>query len=637
MTRIPFRSVGFVLAAALFAGACTESTGPDGTPTDLTVRAYVDADGSGTFNAGDAPLAGVTVTATGSDGTTVQAQTDAQGAALFAGLAPGGYLLSMTGAAPAGAVLASASTPVVLATSQGGAATAEFRFAYIPGTISGVLYRDENGNNQFDAATDLPAPGITVQLFAGATAAGTPVATTTTSASGAYSFATVRPGTYTLRFVAPPGITIVGGTDQQVTVGANTPATLAVRFTGNLTIPIAQAKTRPVGSNVTVEGVVTTTLGEFTSTGTPPSGNIYLQDASAGIQVFGIPVSEGLVPGDSVRITGTIGTFSGETQITTPGVTVTKLGTRPQKTPQVVSGTELASRGLEGSLVRVNGLTVLGVGTQATTTSSFNVTVQAADGTIFTVRVEGRTNVERPLFVVGQTYNITGIAAAFTAGGVTSEQLKPRSTADVVRVSPSTIAEVKTAAVGSEVSTRGVVTTTLGEFTSTGSPAVGNLYIQDATGGIQVFGVPVSQGLVPGDSVTVSGTLGTFSGELQITTPNLAVSKVGTGTVPAPQVITGAQLASRAFEGSLVRVNDLVVNTVGTQSTTNSSYNVTVTAPDGTNFTVRVEGRTNLERTAITVGATYDFVGIATAFSSGTPAVVVEQLKPRSTADLIPS
>jgi predicted extracellular nuclease len=159
--------------------------------------------------------------------------------------------------------------------------------------------------------------------------------------------------------------------------------------------------------------------------------------------------------------------------------------------------------------------------------------------------------------------------------------------------------------------------------------------VQDRTGGIQVFGVPVSQGLVPGDSVTVSGTLGTFSGELQITTPNLTVNRVGTGTVPAPQVITGAQLASRAFEGSLVRVNDLVITTVGAQSTAASSYNVTATAPGGTTFTIRVEGRTNLERTAFTVGAEYDVVGIAAAFSSG--GVTTEQLKPRSTADLIPS
>jgi hypothetical protein len=150
-----------------------------------------------------------------------------------------------------------------------------------------------------------------------------------------------------------------------------------------------------------------------------------------------------------------------------------------------------------------------------------------------------------------------------------------------------------------------------------------------------VFGVPVTQALVPGDSVTVSGTTAVFSGELQITTPNVVVTRVGAGTVPAPQEITGAQLASRAFEGSLVRVNALTVTSVGTQSSATSSFNVGVTAPDGTAFTVRVEGRTNLERTAFTVGSSYDFVGIATGFASGSNPTV-EQLKPRGTADVIP-
>src|SRR5688500_20230002 len=94
MTRMHFRSVGLALAAMLFAAGCEESTGPDGAPTDLTVRVYVDADGSGSFNAGDTPVAGATVTATGDDGAAVTAQTDAQGAAVFAGLRAGTYSLA---------------------------------------------------------------------------------------------------------------------------------------------------------------------------------------------------------------------------------------------------------------------------------------------------------------------------------------------------------------------------------------------------------------------------------------------------------------------------------------------------------------------------------------------------------------
>ncbi|HEV3049992.1 MAG TPA: SdrD B-like domain-containing protein, partial [Longimicrobium sp.] len=461
---MPFRSVGLLLAAALFAAGCEESTGPAGEPTDLTVRVYVDADGSGHFNTGDTPVQGVTVTATGDDGTTATAQTDAQGAAVFAGLGAGTYTLAMTGPTPAGAVLTTASQPLFTASSLGGEGSAEFRFAYFPGSVTGVLYRDENGNGTFEPASDYVAPGVGVQLFAGTTATGTPMATTTTTNSGAFTFAGVRPGTYTVRFDVPAGVNVVGGATQQVTVAASTPATLQARFTGNLVIPIIQAKARPVGSSATVEGVVTTTLGEFTSSGTPPNGNIYVQDATGGIQVFGILVSQGLVPGDSVRVTGTVGTFSGETQIAGPGITVTKLGTGTVPAPRLLTGAQLASRTAEGSLVRVNEITVTSVGAQATPNSSFNVVGTTPDGTTFTVRVEGRTPVERTLFLVGETYNITGIAAAFIpgAGQAPVEQLKPRTPLDVVRVSPLTIAEIESLPVGSEVSTRGIVTTTLG-------------------------------------------------------------------------------------------------------------------------------------------------------------------------------
>jgi DNA/RNA endonuclease YhcR with UshA esterase domain len=628
MTRMYFRSVGLALAA-LFAAGCSESTGPAGTPTDLTVQVYVDANGNGAFNPGDVPVVGATVTATGEDGAAATAQTDATGAAFFPGLAPGTYALSLAGNVPPGAVLASATQPLFTATSLGGAATAEFRYAYFPGSVSGMLYRDENGNGTFEAATDYPAPGIGVQLFAGTTASGTPVATTTTSAAGAFSFAGVRPGTYTVRFDVPAGVNVVGGVDQQVIVPANTQATLQARFTGNLVVPVAQAKARPVGSSVTVEGVVTTTLGEFTSTGATPIGNLYVQDASGGIQVFGIPVSQGLVPGDSVRITGTLGTFSGEVQITTPGLTVTELGTGTVPAPRLLTGAQFASRAGEGSLVRVNELTVTSVGSQTTTSSSFNVGVTAPDGTTFTVRVEGRTDLERTAFTVGQTYNITGISAAFTSGGVTVAQLKPRSTADVVRVSPLTIVEAKALPLGTEVITRGVVTAAPGTFSSA------YMYIQDRTGGLLVQRFFRSTAVQPGDSVQVSGAIRNPFGEFQLDTvtraDSVVVTVLGAGTVPAPRVVTGAELLARTYESELARINDVVVTAVGSQSNTGSGFNVTATAPDGSVITIRADGPTNVERPAFTVGQTYDIVGILTVFGGNA------QIKPRSTDDVIAS
>lgn len=625
MNRIHFRSVGLALAAALFAAGCDEATGPDGAPTDLTVRVYVDADGSGTFNTGDTPVAGATVTATAQDGATgATAQTDAQGAATFQDLRPGSYALSLGGNAPAGAVLTSASEPLFIATAQGGAATAEFRFAYFPNTVNGVLYRDENGNGAFDAGTDLPAPGVTVQLFAGA-ATGTPAFTAATDAAGAFSFAGVRPGTYTLRIVAPPGVTIVDGADRTLTVPAqNPPVNVAIRFTGNLRIPISQARVRPVNSVVTVEGVVTAGRGQL------GPRNFYLQDASGGLQVF-LPSTSTVVAnlGDSVRVTGGMSVFNGEQQISVAPITVDALGTGTVPNPRNLNAAAVLDSLNEGLLVRVDSVEVVSIATTGAT--SANVNVRTPQGNEFQVRLENTAVVPLTTFEVGRVYTVTGVMGS----RLNVPQLKPRAVSDVQRTSAPTIADVKLADIGDTVTITGVVTTTLGEFAVSTSAGTGNVYVQDRTGGLQVFGIPLAEGLVPGDSVRVTGSLGRFNGELQVTTPALAVVKLGTGTVPSPRVISGAELASRAFEGELVRVESLAIVSVGPQSTETSSYNVTARHPDGTTFTVRVEGRTNLERTAFNVGTTYDIVGIAAGFLPTGATVTTEQLKPRSMADLI--
>jgi uncharacterized protein YdeI (BOF family) len=621
MIRIPFGSVGLAVAAALFAAGCSESTGPDGAPTDLTVRVYVDADGSGTFNAGDAPVAGATVTASSQDGTSAQATTDAQGAATLAGLEPGTYTLSLGGNAPAGAVLSTASEPLFTASSQGGPGTAEFRFSYFPGSLNGVLYRDENGNNVFDAATDLPAPSIPVELYAGATVAGEPLATTTTSAAGAFAFAGLRPGRYTIRFVSPDGITVVGGASQAVTVTASAPTVLPVRFTGNLRIPIAQARTRAINSPVTVEGVVTAGRGQL------GARNFYVQDNTGGIQVF-LPSTSTLAvaPGDSVRVSGGIGVFSGAVQISVnPVVEVLGPGTVPAI--RSTSGPEVMARTFEGQLVRVDSLTV--VSTATTGATSANVNVRTPQGNEFQIRLESVANVPLTTFVVGNTYAVTGVLDNFLSGTTNIPQLKPRGTSDVSDNSPPTIADAKSQPLGTVVTATGVVTAAPGTYNSA------YFYIQDRSGGLLVYRFHRNVTLQLGDSVSVTGALRNPFGELQVDTvsrsDSVDVTVIAPGTVPAPRVITGAQLLARTYESSLTRINDVTILTVGSQSSTGSGFNVTARAPDGTEFTIRADGPTNVEAPAFTVGQTYDIVGVLTVFNA------VAQIKPRTTDDVIAS
>ncbi len=618
MTRMHFRSVGLALAAALFAAGCDESTGPAGAPTDLTVQVYVDANGNGAFNPGDVPVAGATVTATGEDGAEATAQTDAQGAAVFTGLRPGSYALSLAATTPPGAVLATATQPLVTATSAGGAAAAEFRYAYLPGSVNGRLFRDDNANEEFDAGVDLPAPGVTVQIFTGPAAEGEPVASTSTDAAGSFAFGTLRPGTYTVRVVAPQGVAIVDGADKVVTVPAQEPpVNLPIRFTGNLRIPIAQARTRAVNSSVTVEGTVTAGRAQL------GGRNFYVQDATGGIQVF-LPSNSPAqpAPGDSVRVSGGIGIFRGAVQISNGTIVVETLGTQPVPAPRALDGPEVMDRDFEGQLARVDSLTVLSTATTGST--SANVNVRTPQGNEFQVRLERVANVPLSTFVVGNTYTVTGVLDVFTTSDTPPDsipQLKPRDVSDVRDNSPPTIAQVRAEPLGTEVSVVGVVTVAQGTF------GTSNVYLQDRTGGIQVFGLPTDAAVALADSVQITGTLGAFRGELQITSPE--VTRLGTGTAPAPLEITGAQLAARTFEGQLARINGAVITSVGAQSQPTSSYNVTATAPDGTSFTIRVEGRTNLERDAFTVGATYDVIGVLGSFDGAA------QIKPRGTTDLI--
>jgi hypothetical protein len=288
-----------------------------------------------------------------------------------------------------------------------------------------VVFRDENANTTFDAGSDTPAPGIPVRLYAGTTATGTPVAEVATSDAGAYSFTGVRPGTYTLQFVPGPAMQFVGGNTRQVTIAPDQPQTVPVRFTGQLLISIATAKTRPVGSTVVVDGVVIAAQGTF--------GNnvVYIQDVTSGIQVFRIPASvTGLTLGDSIRVTAGLRPFSGEAELDTTSsgqLIIEKLATVAPKAPRVITGAQVAARTFEGQLVRVNSVVVTAVsGTAAST--SYNVTVRAPDNTLFTVRINGAPiGVPQPTFVVGSTYSVTGVLGSFNG----TPQLKPRSIADI--------------------------------------------------------------------------------------------------------------------------------------------------------------------------------------------------------------
>jgi DNA/RNA endonuclease YhcR with UshA esterase domain len=490
----------------------------------------------------------------------------------------------------------------------------------MPGTLTGLVFRDDNSDNQYTPGTDTPAPNLPVVVYAGTGTAGTPLLNGATDADGRFAFTGLRPGEYTVVFRPFPSIRLVGDSIRTVTVRPSAAADVVVRFTGSLRISIAEARMLPQGSTATVEGVITVSQGTF------GAQNSYIHDNSGGIQLFRIPEAAGLQVGDSVRVTGILGNFGQELQIQTADatsrITVNRLATGRAVTPRPISAAQFLARTFEGELVRLSSVRVDSI--PGGTGAAFTVVGRGPNNERIEIRNPGAgTGITRANFEVGTTYTLTGLAGSFN--GV--PQIKPRNPADLqAAASVPTIASIRARSDGDTVTAVGVVVAAQGTYSAA------SVYVQDRTSGIQVFNVPTDANLRLGDSVQVTGLLGTFSGDRQIarfsaTSPPL-ITRLGTGAVPAPRAVTGADVLARNYEGTLVRASNLtVVSVTGT-----TSHNVVVRDAAGTEFTVRVDALVasgGLAPSTWQVGAVYDVTGIQTGFTSG------GQLKPRSAADVV--
>jgi DNA/RNA endonuclease YhcR with UshA esterase domain len=604
-----FRSVGLCLAVAALAGCSDSGLGPDGTPSPVAIRVYVDTDASGTFTASDRPVQGATVALSENGGSSsFQATTGADGVATLDAVPTGSYTASITdtGDLPAGAVLSSVRSVTVRTGPSGSEVSGEFRYSFLPGTISGRVYRDDDASGAFESGKDTPAPAFEIRLYAGADTTGAAVDSTRTDDAGLFTFDLLQPGSYTVLVRTPSsGVAITGGAIRSVTVAGDQAQTLDLKFTGALLVSIADASSRTTGSSVVVRGVVT---GGTTAFGT----SIYLQDPTGGIQVFlGSGNSTSYSVGDSLQVSGTLSAFRGQLQIASPSISV--LGTGKVPSPRTVTFAEVNARTYEGQLARATGKVSSVSG--GPTSTAYNVTLKDPAGDSIIVRV-GSAGVGIPQtdWVVGTSYTVTGLLGSFNG----LAELFPRSKDDVA--GPITIAKVKASADGTSVTTIGVVTA--------GTTSLGNaFYFQDSTDGVQVFfGSGAVTAVAPGDSVLVVGVLTTFRGEKEITAPTVTILKQV--TPPAARVVTGAQIAAGTFEGQLVKVPGVTVTSVGS----GSAYNVNVTAADGTVFTVRVPGAgAAIPASTFTVGSKYDITGVLGEFTTTT---FTPQLKPRSLADI---
>ncbi len=164
-------------------------------------------------------------------------------------------------------------------------------------------------------------------------------------------------------------------------------------------------------------------------------------------------------------------------------------------------------------------------------------------------------------------------------------------------------------------------------------------YIQDATGGIDVFkyGTHTVQPSL-GDDVTVEGTIDQYNGKLEITSgagcDSLLVDINGPGAVPAPKIVTSCD-DFEAFEGELITMNIAAlpagVDTLSPAGT-NVSYYIRNCVPDSVQMFIDLD--TNIPGTPVT-SQYITVTGIGSQYDSSSPYTGGYEIVPRFASDIV--
>ena len=234
-------------------------------PASISGFVYVDANNDGIKDSTESPIAGVSVLLTGTDdlGNSVNttAITAADGSYSFTALRPGTYTLAETqpatyfdGKDTAGSLGGNVSNDNIAAiVLKAGDASMNNNFGeLLPASISGIVYVDAN-NDGIKGGTESGISAVTLTLSGTDDNNQTVSRTTTTAADGSYSFANLRPGSYSVAESQPTGF--LDGKDSAGTSG------------GTVGPDLISAITLASGTNAT--GV---NFGELLGSGPLPGG-----------------------------------------------------------------------------------------------------------------------------------------------------------------------------------------------------------------------------------------------------------------------------------------------------------------------------------------------------------------------------
>ena len=310
------------------------------------------------------------------------------------------------------------------------------------------------------------------------------------------------------------------------------------------------------GGTATVVGQVTMKFGNYGDLNSVALGDVE-NGQVVGLQVYDFTNINSYVVGDIVAVTGTVGDYGGVRQISSvTAVEVLDTETAPMAAQEVTINelkNNISNYLSEFVVVRDAVLGAYNAGGSTTITD--------ADGNTMPIY---RAAVYPDGVVEGDTVDVYAVASKYT----TTVQLRNGAPTDyvVANLSYITIAEALALDPDAAATVRGVVTFIDGR----------NVYVEDATGGIDLFlnANTVPETLAIGDLVEATGTRATFRGlpELSgIDGANEEVFKVITSGNPLPlETVTLAELLADPDAYMCERIK-LEGVTLGTISLTNNT------------------------------------------------------------------
>jgi hypothetical protein len=419
-------------------------------------------------------------------------------------------------------------------------------------------------------------------------------------------------------------------------------------------LSIADARSQPDGTEVTVEGV-TLTAGDFAD------GGGYLVDGTAGVAVL---ISDGnFSRGARLRVTGTVDDRYAQRTIRATADSITSLGAGSEPLA------EDATTGSIGELFECRLVEVTGVISSPVTTLSSGLAWDLDDGTGPTrILIGTGTGIDTSSWVRGVGLTLIGVVGQRDSSGTGTSgfRMQPRDSADIISVepvptpgptptpeptstpeptavptvtppewtpSPSTspspgvplvsIGEARTAATGTHLRIRGVVTAPSGLLEP------GSAVLQDGTAAILIrLGTDVGS-LALGQLVELDGIRSTKTGMLSL---RVASPPLSLGSQADPEPIRRA--TGSLGEGEEARLL-IVRGAISTAISRPRGGNVSFAIDDGSGpIRVTISSSSGISGGSLSRGAWLELRGVLAQETTGSAPSSGYRLWPRVASDL---